>query len=1142
MSTNAKAWVEQVVLPTYPTGKVDPNPLFLENRVYQGSSGSVYPYGVIDSITDQKVDQSYQAVYIENDYIKVMLLPELGGRIHRAYDKVKGRDFVYYNEVVKPALVGLLGPWISGGIEFNWPQHHRPTTFMSNDFTIDHDDDGAVTVWMGEVEHMYGLQIMAGFKVYPNKALIEITGKVYNGNETPRQFLWWSNPAVKGGDDHQSIFPPDVTAVYDHGKRDVSNFPIATGEYYKVDYSPGTDISRYKNLPVPTSYMADKSAYDFVGAYSHNEQGGLLHVANHHVSPGKKQWTWGNCDFGIAWDRQLTDTNGPYIELMTGVFTDNQPDFTWIDSHEEKVFVQHFLPYSYLGNVHNANTDVAIKLERSNGKLEWAVYAIAEITDYTMVISDGKNTVYETSLTMMPGDTRQGTCLLDGQCVSLVGQIELTTTNRLTMTVTSADGFSTLSYSEHVASADEITPDPATSPALPADVDSVEALYFIGQHLQQYHHATRSPVDYYQEALKRDPNHYQTNVAMASLAYEGADYPATLAYTSAALARAHQLNKNPLCGKASYLRGCANEKLGFLDQAFSDVFKATWSANCRDAGFFAAARIATKQSRWGEALDYTNRALQLNGMHYQAATLKAHLLITLNRASEAAAFIKAQKVIQPLGYGLAFEQYQLSQSTSDLASFKHLMNGREANAIHLVNFYLSIGATNSAKVVLAQSDSQGAMTYIYQAYLSDEHTSADSDLKTDVKTSVTTWLDSAAETFADNVLFPNTLTEISVLDAFPNHYFTQYLLGCFFYAKRNYSRAVHHWEKVLCLNPDYAPVLRNLSVYAYNKCKDSQKAIDLMSRAFALSPDDARILYELDFLHQAVATEPTTRLELLQSHLEVVARRDDLTAEMLNLYNITGQLEQAAECLATRQFHPWEGGEGRITGQFVVNKLRTALGLINQHAYTEAIECLQGALHYPHNLGEGRLVGQTDNDLYYYLGYCYQKLDQHQLAAQHFKCATQGKQEIGQSRYYNDQPADYLFYQAAALYQLGDTEKAVSLYENMVAWAEAEADTPVETDFFAVSLPALIVFDGDLQAEHQQHCLFVKTMGQLGLALITEQGNHIAYSAEEHDTDKQLTFEHTLQALLTQSPAHTKANLFKEVAQHRYAFGRYGQM
>lgn len=242
MSTNAKAWVEQVVLPTYLTGKVDPNPLFLENRVYQGSSGAVYPYGVIDSITDQKVDQSYQAVYIENDYIKIMLLPELGGRIHRAYDKVKGRDFVYYNEVVKPALVGLLGPWISGGIEFNWPQHHRPTTFMSTDFTIEHHDDGAVTVWMGEVEHMYGLQIMAGFKVYPNKALIEITGKVYNGNETPRQFLWWSNPAVKG-----------VMIIKVSSRQMSLRYTITASAMFLIFQSQRANITRWITRQVPIS-------------------------------------------------------------------------------------------------------------------------------------------------------------------------------------------------------------------------------------------------------------------------------------------------------------------------------------------------------------------------------------------------------------------------------------------------------------------------------------------------------------------------------------------------------------------------------------------------------------------------------------------------------------------------------------------------------------------------------------------------------------------------------------------------------------------------------------------------------------------------------------------------------------------------
>ncbi|MGL4477691.1 MAG: DUF5107 domain-containing protein, partial [Aeromonas veronii] len=177
MRADVKVWVETISLPTYEVGAEDPNPMFLEKRVYQGSSGAVYPYGVIDTLTGQKQMKSYQAVWLENDFIKVMLLPELGGRIHRAYDKVMNRDFVYYNEVIKPALVGLVGPWISGGIEFNWPQHHRPTTFMPVDFTITEREGGAKTVWLGEVEPMRGLQVMAGFTLYPDKALIEITGK-----------------------------------------------------------------------------------------------------------------------------------------------------------------------------------------------------------------------------------------------------------------------------------------------------------------------------------------------------------------------------------------------------------------------------------------------------------------------------------------------------------------------------------------------------------------------------------------------------------------------------------------------------------------------------------------------------------------------------------------------------------------------------------------------------------------------------------------------------------------------------------------------------------------------------------------------------------------------------------------------------
>ena len=339
MST-VHAWKEKVTIPTYELGEAEKYPVFLEKRVYQASSGSVYPHAVVEHISDKKVDKEWDAVFIENDYIKIMVLPALGGRIQMAYDKVRERHFVYYNEVIKPALVGLTGPWISGGIEFNWPQHHRPSTYSPVDCTIEAYDDGSKTIWVSEVERMSRTKGMAGFTLYPDKAYLEVKAQLYNRTPHPQTFLWWANPAVAVNDDYQSVFPPDVNAVFDHGKRDVSEFPMARGEYYKVNYAPGTDISRYKNIPVPTSYMAITSKYDFVGGYEHDTKGGLLHVADHHISPGKKQWTWGNGDFGRAWDRNLTDENGPYIELMCGVYTDNQPDFSWMHPYEEKQFKQ----------------------------------------------------------------------------------------------------------------------------------------------------------------------------------------------------------------------------------------------------------------------------------------------------------------------------------------------------------------------------------------------------------------------------------------------------------------------------------------------------------------------------------------------------------------------------------------------------------------------------------------------------------------------------------------------------------------------------------------------------------------------------------------------------------------------------------
>ena len=507
-TSEVRAWEETVLLPTYGIGREEKNPIFLEKRVYQGSSGSVYPYPVVEKIEDEKHNRPYRAFFLENEYIKVMILPELGGRVHMAYDKVKQRHFVYYNQVVKPALVGLTGPWISGGIEFNWPQHHRPSTFLPTDCTIEEFPDGSKTVWCSEVERMFRTKGMAGFTLYPGKAYIEIKGKVYNRTPFPQTFLWWANPAVVVNKDYYSVFPPDVNAVFDHGKRDVSTFPIATGTYYKMDYSSGVDISRYSNIPVPTSYMAVNSRYDFVGGYDESVGAGLLHVADHHVSVGKKQWTWGHGDFGRAWDRNLTDEDGPYIELMTGVYTDNQPDFTWLQPYEEKSWMQYFMPYQQVGRVKNVTREAVVNLEPAGaGSYKVSVYTTAAHEKVRICLKNvaTEQVCLDVTTPVSPAQPYV-TCVKTGEADGF----------DLELSVHDNSGRLLVAYR---AERPELKPmpEPAKAALAPKDIAHQEQLFLTGLHLEQYRHATYDPMDYYREALRRDEGDVRCNNAVGLL-------------------------------------------------------------------------------------------------------------------------------------------------------------------------------------------------------------------------------------------------------------------------------------------------------------------------------------------------------------------------------------------------------------------------------------------------------------------------------------------------------------------------------------------------------------------------------------------------------------------------------------------------
>jgi hypothetical protein len=293
-----KAWEEPVTIRSYLPAAPDPNPLFMEKRVYQGSSGRVYPLPVIDRIDTEPHDHSWKAVHLENEFLRLMILPEIGGRIHVAYDKTGDYDFIYRQNVIKPALVGLAGPWISGGIEFNWPQHHRPATFMPVEVTIEREPDGSITAWCSDHDPLSRLKGMHGVRLRPGKAYFELRVRLYNRTTDTQTFLWWANVATHVHEKYQSFFPNDVRYVADHAKRAITEFPLSQGRYYGVDYGnravsgvpadkrpaqfvpdgsyPPNDLSWYANIPVPTSYMVVGSRGDFSGGYDRARPAGLV--------------------------------------------------------------------------------------------------------------------------------------------------------------------------------------------------------------------------------------------------------------------------------------------------------------------------------------------------------------------------------------------------------------------------------------------------------------------------------------------------------------------------------------------------------------------------------------------------------------------------------------------------------------------------------------------------------------------------------------------------------------------------------------------------------------------------------------------------------------------------------------------------
>jgi len=1077
-----KSWAEEITIPTYKIGAPDRNPMFLEKRVYQGSSGVVYPHPVIDKIYDEKEDQTYTALFLENRYLKLMILPEIGGRLQMALDKTNGRHFVYYNRVIKPALVGLAGPWISGGIEFNWPQHHRPSTFDPLDWWIQEHEDGGRSVWCAEIEVMFGTKGMHGFRLYPERAYFEVNVQLYNRTAVPQTFLWWANPAVAVHDQHQSVFPQDVRAVMDHGKRDVSTFPIATGTYYKVDYSPGTDISRYENIPVPTSYMAYHSDFDFIGDYDQRDKAGMLHIANHHVVPGKKQWTWGNGDFGQAWDRQLTDEDGPYSELMCGAYTDNQPDFSWIQPGEEKSFTQIFMPYNEIGPAKNASQEFVLNLEPGEGQARLGVYCSAA-RSITVRLLYRQQVLYENRVSLDPE-------------TPLLAQVELPAgaeAHELSLSVLEGDA-TLLTYSPLPDEEADI-PAPATPAPPPKEIVSVEELFLHGLHLEQYRHATYEPEPYYLEALRRDPGDSRSNNALGRLLYQRGRFAEAEAYFRKAIERLTLRNPNPADGEPFYNLGLSLRMQGKYGAAFDAFHKAVWNTAWAAPAYFELARLACRQGDRAGALAYLGRSLETNARNYKARQLKIALLRLMGAVEQALAEADYSLVLDPLEYGALWECHLLAGDPR----FEQIVGDDPLVHIELALDYAHAGLFDEANRLLERVlfDTMGTYTLGWVLSEMGQDTAARSAFR-------------RAASLSCEYCFPNRLEDVLILETAlrlnPQDSWAAYYLGDFWYAHRQYEEAINCWEKSVELDGYFATAHRNLGLAYFNKRQDSAKALACFEKAFELDPADGRVFFELDQLYKRLNRTPAERLALFQGHPDLVAQRDDLALEYISLLYLLGRVDEAYQALMRRNFHPWEGGEGKLTRMYVICLVEKARREIAAGEAKAAIDLLNRARAYPHNLGEGKLYGTRENHIFYYLGLAYELLGKTDEAHAAYRLASKGSSEPVSAMYYNDQPPDMIYYQGLAFKKLGHYEQARAIFQKLVDYGQVHMLDKVKMDYFAVSLPDFLVFDVDLNERNRTHCHYMLGLGYLGLgdqaaarehfeAVLAADANHLGVAS-----------------------------------------------
>ncbi|MCL5006362.1 MAG: DUF5107 domain-containing protein [Acidobacteria bacterium] len=1002
----ARVWEGTVQIPTYVIGAPDPDPPFA-----LVTPRRVYPYPLLDNVTRRRELKSYRAIFLENSYLKATILPDVGGRLISLYDKIGHREVFYHNHVIKPLPAGVRGAWISGGLEFNFPDSHSTDTVSPVSYEISNRSDGSAAVSLGDLDQVTGMLWEEDLILRPQCARLELYVRLLNASPLPHLYWYWGVGAIYATQDLQLIFPMR------EANTDVGLFT------YPVNR--GVDWSWYKNAYEGNSLFACQVRRNFFGAYYHDSDHGIVHVADFRDLPGKKIWTWGHAQAGKVWESALTDNDGSYDEIQTGR-TETQLKYEFIPPHRAESFREYWYPIRGLhGGFQQASSKLALNVTlhpASKGNqphVTVLVFPTVPIEGAGVSVKLGSSELRQfASVVFTPGVTKT--------FVVPVANV-FAAKHELVVEIASKDGRSLLHWSaaEPVDGNPDFSSRSCTleSPGSPSPKMTAQELYDLGVEKEKRYGLEAGSVggecpiyEIYQQAVRRDPHFTPALLKLAWREYRGADFAGAQKLLASAGGQSDPY--------VDYTYGLIYRSLGRLDMAANYFWSSFHFGIPLPAAYVELGETLIQKCEYPAAIKWLNRALDHNSQDAMALTDLAAAFRLAGKQKEAAATIKRALTAMPLSPFVQAERSRIFgargvASTPNTAHTKLLKAPYIHDYLQVAAWYRQLGDLPSSDAVLKAALAEyppsevSPLVYYYLASNAFEEGQGAEGTRFSEKAAQTPY----------QYVFPSRITDAQVLAEAvrrtPHDAHAKYFLGNFYFAHDRYDGAAALWREAEQEGFSYSVLQRNLGVYEWEVKGDLPKATAYYEKAIQLAPDQYRLYASLDDLYMA-EDDMVRRERMFREAPRDVLEHDRLAIRLARLYIQQKRYDDALSLLLTHQFRP-----GHIINRQVYLCATIGKGIRNLRSGKPdlAVKDFSQAADYPVNLGVGKLAKPDDSEAYYWLGQAYRAAGNVSAAHKAWLTAVkEGSREQGIAGY-NLEGIPTLF-AALAQSQLGDVEQA----------------------------------------------------------------------------------------------------------------------